>query len=359
MGGPRGRRIGIEERQNIISLIDEAYTKGARHYKACEVVGISERTLQRWRKTPNKEDGRNFAGQDREPANKLTDSEREKILTICNHPAYAHMTPHEIVPALADEGIYIASEASFYRVLRQAGQAGHRGKTKPPVNKRPEPVSATGPNQIWSWDITYLKTTVLGLFFYLYMIVDIYSRKIVGWEVYSSENSDNAADLFQKAYLREGITGDELTLHSDNGSPMKGATLLMTLKMLGVSASFSRPGVSNDNPYSEALFKTLKYQPLYPQKPFDTIEDARQWVADFVSWYNEVHLHSGIKFVTPGQRHRGEDIEILENRSQLYEQIKEARPERWSGAIRNWEPVDEVSLNARNSKRAKALAAAA
>jgi len=343
MGGPRGRKITSLDRRRIIALTDEACKNGAREQKACEVVGISERTLQRWRK--NFRDCRKQAAKNRRPANKLTDAERTRILAVCNQPEYAHMTPHQIVPDLADRGVYIASESSFYRVLRDASQTTHRGRARPPVHKKPDTVIATGPNQAWTWDITYLRTTVSGIFFFLYMIVDLYSRKIVGWEVYTTENSENAAGLFYKTYLREEIAGEELIVHSDNGGPMKGATMLVTLRKLGVAQSLSRPGVSNDNPYSEALFRTLKYQPVYSPKPFDSVEDARHWVADFVGWYNDKHRHSAIKFVTPGQRHRGEDVAILQHRKQLYKQVKSLRPERWSGKIRNWHVVEKVRLN--------------
>jgi len=309
------------------------------------VVGITERSLQRWRRSFSDEDGRKQAAQNRRPANKLTDAERQEIITVCNQPEYEYMRPHQIVPDLADKEIYIASESSFYRVLRDAGQLAHRGKAKAPAHHKPEPVVATGPNQVWSWDITYLRSTILGVFFYLYMIVDIYSRKIVGWDVFKNEDSEHASSLFYKAHLREGVAEDDLVLHSDNGSPMKGATMLATLQKLGVAPSFSRPGVSNDNPYSEALFKTLKYQPVYPQRPFDSVEEARQWVADFTEWYNGIHRHSEIKFVTPGQRHRGEDAELLERRRQLYERMKKAFPARWAGGVRNWQPVEKVNLN--------------
>lgn len=332
------------DRQRVVGLIDEACIKGARQQKACEVVGISARSLQRWRRDSGSEDGRKQAAQNRRPANKLTEAERQKIIDVCNQPEYEYMTPHQIVPDLADKGTYIASESSFYRVLRDAGQLAHRGKAKAPTNHRPEPVVATGPNQVWSWDITYLRSTILGVFFYLYMIVDVYSRKIVGWEVFETEDSDHASSLLRKTYMREGINGDDLLLHSDNGSPMKGATMLATLQKLGVAPSFSRPGVSNDNPYSEALFKTLKYQPLYPQRPFASVEDARQWVADFTEWYNEIHHHSEIKFVTPSQRHRQEDTEVLKHRRQLYERMKKTFPARWAGQVRNWDPIEEVSL---------------
>jgi transposase InsO family protein len=149
---------------------------------------------------------------------------------------------------------------------------------------------------------------------------------------------------------REGIKSDQVTLHSDNGSPMKGATMLATLQQLGVIPSFSRPSVSNDNPYSESLFRTLKYRPEYPEKPFAGLVAARDWVQSFVHWYNTEHFHSAIKFITPEQRHAGEDREILEKRKAVYEQAKSRNPNRWSGDIRNWNPVKEVGLNPEKKK---------
>ncbi len=328
------------------ACIDEACQAGARLSQACRVVGISARTLQRWREVGGvKVDGRKAAAEQREPANKLSEQERSQILSIANSAAFAQMPPSQIVPALADQGRYIASESSFYRVLNEAGQLAHRGKAKAPRHQRPTPLQASAPNQLWSWDITYLPTTIQGVFFYLYLIMDVYSRKIVGWEVFETESADHAASVFHKTHLREGIAGNALVLHSDNGSPMKGATMLATLQWLGVIPSFSRPSVSDDNPYSEALFKTLKYHPGFPDKPFDSLEQAREWVAGFQRWYNEVHRHSALKFVTPDQCHRGEDTVILAQRSALYEAAKAQRPDRWSGPTRNWQPEEIVYLN--------------
>ena len=330
----------------MIAWIDEACAAGARVSSACEVLEISPRTLQRWREDGEvKADGRKPAGAGREPANKLREHECRQILDIANAPEFAHLPPSQIVPTLADQGLYIASESSFYRVLREADQLAHRGKAKPATRQRPKPLQANAPNQLWSWDITYLPTTIQGVFFYLYLILDVFSRKIVGWEVYESESAEQAAEVFRKAYLREGIAGAVLVLHSDNGSPMKGATMLVTLQRLGVAPSFSRPSVSNDNPYSEAMFKTLKYHPGFPDKPFERPEEARNWVAGFQYWYDEIHHHSALRFVTPGQRHRGEDIAILEQRHALYEAARAQHPERWSGSTRNWEPEKIVYLN--------------
>ena len=330
----------------MINGINEACVAGARQSKACEVLGIRSRTLQRWRENGQvRADGRRKSDTRSEPHNKLSLLERKRILNTANSQEFAHLSPNQIVPMLVDQGQYVASESTFYRVLREANQLAHRGKAKPPTRKRPAPLQANAPNQLWSWDITYLSTTVKGIFFYLYLIMDVFSRKIVGWEVYETESADQASRLFHKTYLREGIAGDDLVLHSDNGSPMKGATMLATLQRLGVMPSFSRPSVSDDNPYSESLFKTLKYHPGFPDKPFDSLEQARSWVVGFQHWYNEVHRHSALKFVTPGQRHRGEDIAILEQRHLLYEEAKASMPGRWSGKTRNWTPVKIVYLN--------------
>ena len=328
------------------TLIEEACAAGARLHKACPVVGISPRTLQRWRDEQDvREDARAAAAKQRVPANRLSEAERDEILNLVNQPAFAHLPPSQIVPVLADQGRYIASESSFYRILRDADQLKHRGKSRPPSHQRPQPFEATAPNQLWSWDITYLATIIKGQFFYLYLIMDVFSRKIVGWEIFENECAEHASTVFHKAHLREAIQGKDLVLHSDNGAPMKGATMLATLQRLGVVPSFSRPSVSNDNPYSEALFKTLKYRPQFPSKPFESLEAARQWVHTFVPWYNEEHRHSALKFVTPGQRHRGEDEAILCQRERLYANAREQHPARWSGTTRNWERQSTVLLN--------------
>ena len=341
-----------KDRENIIDLISQARESGARQSKACEVIGISTKTCQRWSQPDNEQDGRQTA--QHHPINKLTDLERKRILKTANEPAYAHLPPSKIVPTLADEGRYIASESSFYRVLKAENQLKHRERSKPAkkVNK-PEALTATGPNQIYSWDITYLPTVVKGVFLYLYLVMDIYSRKIVGWQVHEEESSALAADLMTDICQREAIQRQQVVLHSDNGSPMKGATMLATLQELGIMPSFSRPSVSNDNAYSESLFRTLKFRPEYPNNPFEDLSAARLWVEGFVEWYNVEHLHSAIRFVTPDQRHRGEDEQILTKRKQVYQLAKSEHPERWSKDIRNWNHVKQVLLNPEKHKSEK------
>jgi len=175
--------------------------------------------------------------------------------------------------------------------------------------------------------------------------VDVFSRKIVGWAVHEVENSELAATLIREAAFKEGVDPGQLVLHSDNGGPMKGATMLATLQWLGIVPSFSRPRVSNDNPYSEALFRTVKYRPEYPYKPFKSLEDARLWVDSFVGWYNDEHRHSAIRFVTPSQKHTGEEKIILRHREEVYKQARKLNPSRWTGSVRNWEPIEKVVLN--------------
>ncbi len=337
--------IPLPERERIVKWVDEASVAGARRHRACKLLGITARTLQRWRQSGTLEnDGRTH--RTHVPQNQLSDAEREQIVAVANSVEFAHLPPSQIVPVLADRGEYIASESTFYRVLRDARQLKHRQASRPKtVSHKPEALQARAPNQLYSWDITYLPSTIKGMFFYLYLFMDIYSRKIVGWQVYECESSEWAAEVLRDIALREGIEREQVSLHSDNGGPMKGATMLATLQALGIMPSFSRPAVSNDNPYSESIFKTLKYRPEYPARPFSNVTEARQWVAGFVDWYNFEHRHSAIQFVTPGQRHAGSDTAILANRKSVYDAAKARHPERWSRKTRNWDPVKVVYLN--------------
>lgn len=305
-------------------------------------MGLDKRTFERWRKNP---EGDQRRGPVTEPANKLSEEERKEIIRIATSEEFMDKPPSQIVPALADQGIYVASESTFYHVLKAAKLDAHRGRSKPAARKKPMELIATGPNQIYSWDITYLKSEIAGLFYYLYFVMDIYSRKIVGYTVHEEQSAEHASAMIEEICKAEGISRKQLTLHSDNGGPMKGATMVATLKRLGVIPSFSRPSVSDDNPYSESLFKTAKYCPQYPSKPFKSVLGATGWVRTFVAWYNEEHLHSGIRFVTPGSRHRGEDIGILAARNSVYEDAKNNHPNRWSRQTRNWSHIKEVFLN--------------
>jgi transposase InsO family protein len=328
-----------------MTWVDAAISQGASLSKACGIIGLPARTLQRWKQAGEiKEDGRKT--RDFIPPNKLTDEERSQVLCLANSDEFKHMAPHQIVPILAERGEYIASESSFYRILRSEKQLAHRHSSRVPTSReKPKALTATAPNQLYSWDITYLATRVKGQFYYLYLFVDIFSRKIVGWQIYQEESSAHAADVIRDICRQENIAEGQIILHSDNGGPMKGAIMLATLQKLGIMPSLSRPSVSNDNPYSESLFRTLKYRPDYPAKPFDSLEDARQWVGGFVEWYNHKHRHSSIQFVTPAQRHAGHDLRLLAKRKVTYLAAKAANPSRWSQGIRNWDWNSQVYLN--------------
>ena len=280
-------------------MVQEACANGSRRQKACELLGISLRTIERWDREGLSDQRK---GAEKVVGNKLSEEERQQILSTVNGADYCDLPPCKIVPHLADKGIYMASESTIYRILREERQLAHRGLTQPAKHKRPKPHEATGPNQLWSWDITYLPTQVRGMHFYLYMIMDVYSRKIVGWTVQHNQLAEHSADLIEQACMDEGVERNQVVLHSDNGSPMKAATMLAKLESLGVAPSFSRPSVSDDNPFSEALFKTVKYHPTFPlTDKFATVFDARTWVVKFEKWYNTEHMHSGLKFITPNQ----------------------------------------------------------
>jgi putative transposase len=312
------------------------------------LLELSLRTIERW-ETGSLNDKRKETSH--MPPNKLTQEECEMIVMISNSKKYCDLPPCKIVPMLADEGQYIASESSFYRVLREKNQLAHRGHSKPAKHHKPKHFMAFGANQVWSWDISFLPTQVRGLYFYLYFIMDIYSRKIVGWSIHENELSEHAACLVEQACHDEKVLRDQLVLHSDNGSPMKGITMIAMLEKLGVLPSFSRPSVSDDNPYSEALFRTAKYHPTFPSATyFATITDARIWCEKFVIWYNQQHLHSALKFITPQQRHDGHDQLIMKNRHQVYEVAKQKNPSRWARHTRNWVLPQSVSLNPNKKK---------
>ncbi len=376
------------QRLNLLSLILEACTNGARLHLACQQIGLSCRTVQRWvascalphmasptvdvvqeaqasvtasdaipvvHGVQSQMANTQSTNEDRRQAhlrrpvtarNKLTPDECAAILKVINSDEFKDLPPSQIVPRLADQGRYVGSESTMQRLMRSMGQNTHRRLERAPQKRnKPLALKATAANQIYSWDITYLPTQIKGVYFYLYLFLDIFSRLIVGWQVYDTESAEQASALLEDICLRHGIAKGKVTLHSDNGSPMKGATMLATLKRLGVIPSRSRPAVSNDNPFSEALFRTLKYRPDMPVKPFSDIEQARQWVQSLVNWYNFEHRHSAISFVTPEQRHTGQDIELLQRRKALYNEARQKNPLRWSKNTRNWNRVEDVHLN--------------
>lgn len=313
-------------------------------------MNISLRTWRRWQKST---EDRRLTVVRKSPANRLSPEEEQRILEICHQPEYAELPPSQIVPRLADQGVYVASESTFYRVLRRCGEVHHRGRQRKPRKvKPPTTFKAEGPCQVWSWDITWLPSKVRGRWYYLYLIEDVFSRKITGAEVHEAESGELAAELVQRTVLREQCYRQPLILHADNGAAMKSQTLQVKLADLNIAPSHSRPRVSNDNAYVESLFRTLKYVPKWPSSGFESLEEVRAWVTDFIHWYNDEHRHSGISYVTPSQRHKGEDVELLAARDQVYRAAREAKPERWSKQTRNWQRKDIVMLNPEREKLA-------
>jgi len=311
--------------------------------RCAEIVGISMRTLERWANAGGGADERR--GPRTVPGNKLSEREEQQLISVLTSPEYRDLSPRQVIPALAEQGTYIASEATAYRVLRKHDLQKHRQNTKPATRRKPDELVASAPNQVYCWDITYLKARPLGCFYYLYMVTDIFSRRIVAARVYEAENDDNAAALFQEVQYVEKLAPGEVTLHSDNGGAMKGATLKAMLERLGILGSYSRPQVSDDNPYIESLFGTMKSRVEYPKQPFASIEDAQAWVDNFVRWYNEEHRHSALNWITPSARHTGKEHELLRRREATYRKAKRRHPERWSRDIRNCDPAPAVTLN--------------
>src|SRR4051794_22335376 len=307
----RGRMTRPEDRQTLAAEISEACAAGARLAPACRLAGIDLRTFQRWR---TGEDGQVRADRRPEavrpaPQHALSEAERARMVALANAPRFASTPPARIVPALADEGVYVASEASFHRVLRDQGQMQPRGRARPPRTVGPPSTHvATAPGQVWCWDVTFLRARVQGRWFYLYLILDLWSRKVVGYEVHETDQAEHAAHLARRTALAEGIHARTCrpVLHGDNGPSMKGTTVLAMLYWLGIAPSHSRPRVSDDNSFAEALFRTAKYRPDFPAAGFADLAKARQWAAAFVAWYNRSSQRTSL-YVTPAQHHAGGD----------------------------------------------------
>jgi putative transposase len=340
----------LEDRRTLVDEIVQARTAGARLDAACALAGIDARTLQRWQAGggPLQADRRPEAVRPT-PSHALSEAERACIVEIANTPRFADMPPARIVPALADEGVYVASEASFHRVLRAHGQMTRRGRARPPRTCGPPSTHvATAPGQVWCWDVTFLPAAqVQGRWFYLFLILDLYSRKIVGFEVHDTDAAEHAAHLVRRTALAEGVhaMATRPVLHGDNGASLKPTTVLAMLAWLGIAPSYSRPRVSDDNAFAEALFRTAKYRPEFPAQGFADLDAARDWAARFVRWYNHAHRHSALRYVTPAQRHAGQDGALLAARHALYQAAQQSNPRRWSGQTRDWTPIGAVTLN--------------
>ena len=249
----------------------------------------------------------------------LTAPEQTVVRETLNSERFQDQSPREIYATLLDEDRYLCSWRTMYRLLAANQEVRERRhQLQHPAYAKPE-LLATQPKQVWSWDITKLRGPVTWTYYYLYVILDVFSRYVVGWMIAERESEDLAQDLIRETCAKQDIPPGQLTLHADNGSAMIAKSVAQLLIDLDVVKSHSRPHVSDDNPYSEAHFKTLKYRPSYPDGSFASISEARAWVEKFVDWYNNEHQHSEISFVTPASRHRGDDHEILRDRSRIYE----------------------------------------
>jgi len=294
---------------------------------ACAAMNVSRATLYRRRSRQTTEESPPLT---RVPALKLSKNEREAVVEVLHSARFMDASPHTIYATLLEEGVYHCSVRTMYRILEQEGEVRERRRVVQRSHYTKPELLATGPNQLWSWDITKLKGPAKWNYFHLYVILDVYSRCVVGWMVADRELATLAETLIQEACIRQQIPRDQLTLHADRGSSMKSKLVAQLLADLGVTKTHSRPHVSNDNPFSEAHFKTLKYRPGFPER-FGCIEDARTFCQNFFQWYNGSHRHSGIAFMTPESVHRGETAAIIKARTSTLHAAFADHPERFKG----------------------------
>ena len=274
-------------------------------------------------------------------------AERQQVVEVACEPDFQDLNPYLVVTKLLEVGRYLASISTFYRILRERRLLVHRSESAPRTHRNTPPERiATGPNQVFTWDITYLKRTVRGLYFFLYLVLDLWDRSIVGWVIHDRESSEHSDQLFRSMATRYDFEG--VYVHQDNGGATKGGTLPALFYELGIIPSFSRPHVSDDNPFSESLFSTLKRSIGYP-RTFESIEFTRQWTARFVDWYNTEHRHSSIGFVTPHQRRNGQDHEIFDRRNETLIKAGEQHPGRFRRGPKLWKHQPIVVLNPANT----------
>jgi putative transposase len=258
----------------------------------------------------------------------LSDAEQAAVLDVLHSQRFVDAAPESIYATLLDEGVYLCSVATMYRLLRSRGETGDRRRhATHPARVKPELV-ATQPNQVWSWDITKLRGPAKWTYYYLYVIIDIFSRYVPGWMVASRESSILAERMFAETTRKQGVAREQLTIHADNGSSMTSKPVAFLLADLGITKTHSRPHVSNDNPYSESQFRTLKYRPDFPDR-FTCIEDSRVFCGRFFPWYNHEHRHSGIGLHTPADVHYGRAEAVRAARADVLDLAYAANPERF------------------------------
>lgn len=331
-----------------VKLIKEANQDGARLVKACEALEISISTFERWRKGKTRDSRK---GALKVVSRKLSPEERQSVIDISCSNEYKDENPYKIVASLLSKGTYIASESTFYRILRDEGLIKHRRNTRPGKSHfKPPELVATGPNQVWTWDITWIRSNIRGIFYFAYTIIDIWDRSIVKWSIHDRECDKYAKELFQSAFEENAYPN--VFIHSDNGNPMKGMSLMALFYDLGISNSYSRPRVSDDNPFIESWFKTLKTHVSYPGQ-FKTNIDAKTWFADFVHAYNGSHKHSGLHYLTPLQVRNGEYPDIVKKRNEAMQRAYRNNSIRWSNGVKQLPERHIVYLNPTADTRIK------
>lgn len=293
-------------------------------YATCAALAIATATYYRWRRP------RHTVRAARKPSPRtLSMAERQAVLDVLHEERFGDLAPAQVYATLLDEGRYHCSERTMYRVLAEAGEVRERRDQRPHPHYAAPELLATGPNQLWSWDITKLRGPQKWSCYYLYVVLDVFSRYVVAWMVAPKESATLAERLIAEACARQRIAPGQLTVHADRGSSMRSKLLAQLLADLGVTKTHSRPHVSNDNPFSEAQFKTLKYRPEFPDR-FGCIEDARHHCVDFFAWYNDEHYHSGLGLFTPADVHYGRAQSITEQRAAVLAAAHAAHPERFT-----------------------------
>ena len=265
-----------------------------------------------------------------QPAHALSLVEKDRVATTLNSDRFCDLAPRQVYAQLLDEGLYLCHWRTMYRILAENGQVQERRPQRAPRVYHKPRLRATGPNQVWSWDITLLPGPTRGHFYYLYVILDVYSRYVVGWLLALCESAELAETLVATTCIKQGIQREQLTLHADRGSAMRSLTLAQLLSELGVAKSHTRPYTPNDNPFSEAQFKTLKYRPDYPGQ-FSNWESAQNWLQAFFYWYNQQHCHTGLALMTPAVVHYGRADRVSGKRQQVMDMAYKIHPERFRG----------------------------
>jgi putative transposase len=293
--------------------------------RACLALGVARASAYRFFRH---KDNPTSARAVQKPERSLSDDERQRVLDVLNSERFRDMPPAEVYATLLDEGVYLCSIRTMYRILEQNAQVRERrNQARHVVHEKPE-LLATRPNELWSWDITKLKGPAKWSYFYLYVILDVFSRYVVGWMVAHRESAELAKRLISDTIRKQEADPSLLTIHADRGSSMRSKCVAMLLSDLGVTKTHSRPYTSNDNPFSESQFKTMKYRPDFP-KSFGCIEDARAFCARFFDWYNQEHHHSGIALLTPEMVHYGLAEQVSHARLETLQLAYRQHPERF------------------------------